>query len=63
MVGWRGLGVVGTYSLKTFSKFSELPIIHQMSKTSTVEEVCKKELDTMRFRHNEVNFVATFGDH
>ena len=58
--------MVGTYSLKTFSKLSELPIIHQMSKsqkTSTVEEVCKKELDTMRFRRNEVNFVATFGNH
>ena len=35
----------------------------KMSNSWTMEEVCKKEFDIMRLRHNEVNFKGTFDDY
>ena len=36
---------------------------YKKSNNWTMEEVCKNELDIVRFRHNEVNFEAAFDDH
>ena len=48
-----GLGVVGKLYFSGVKN----------SNSWTIEETHKKELNKIRFRHNEVNFEATFDDH
>ena len=52
----RGSGVEG-------SRGQLLIRCQKVKENSTMEEVCKKGTDIMRFRHNEVNSEATFDDH
>ena len=56
VIGFSGLRVVGTHSLKTFIKSkkysSELPVSHQMLnclKNNIIEEFIKKKLGIFKF--------------